>query len=39
MEEDGLLRHGHGTDQVFRDLDEDVFEGLVSVERWIRDDF
>ena len=32
MKEDSLLCHGHGADQVFGDLDEDVFEGLVAVE-------
>ena len=32
MKQDSLLCHGHGTDQVFVDLGEDVFEGLVRVE-------
>jgi hypothetical protein len=39
MKQDSLLCHGHGADQVFGDLDEDVFEGLVGVEGWVGDDF
>ncbi|WP_158262109.1 hypothetical protein [Pseudomonas sp. BBP2017] len=39
MEQDCLLRHGHSADQVFGDLNEDIFERLVGMKRWIRGDF
>jgi len=37
MEQDCLLRHSHSANQIFGDLNEDVFEGLMK--RWIRNDF
>lgn len=38
VQQDGLLGDGEGADQVFGGLDEEVFEGLVGVVRWIGDD-
>jgi len=34
-----LSGDGLGADQVFGGLDQEVFEGLVGVVRWVGDDF
>lgn len=42
MEQDGLLAHGQGADEVFGDLDQEVFEsvgGVFVVQGWIGDYF